>query len=143
MALSLKDKNSNLQALVTVAVAMQTLFVQFCCQDVPYKMDDFKGWEGAFVNVVDTAFAEYMKQDYTFVVKCCKEFVEDDHAKITLFITNLSDAACIQYLPHVVQFTLGTQLRLRGCEEHIEFKLSKILFDYYSLKAHMNLARKQ
>ena len=51
VALSLKDENGIPHALVSVPVAMWTCFAEFCHQDVPYKMDDFKGWEGAFVDV--------------------------------------------------------------------------------------------
>ena len=72
VALSLKDESGKPHAPVTVAVNMRTLFAEFKRQELPWKMEDFKGWEGAFCDVVDQVFNEYLKQDDTYGVKSTK-----------------------------------------------------------------------
>ena len=144
VALNLKRPDTNIpHAPVTVSVAMRTLFAKFKRQEVPWKLEDFKGWEGALIDVVDSAFNEYLKRDTTCGVKQRKEFTDDDYAKICLFVSELSADQRVDWLRNIVQFTLGTQFGFRGRQEHRDLKCSDISFGLYPLTAEKDLAGKQ
>ena len=143
VALSLKDDSGKPHAPVTVAVNMRTLFAEFKRQELPWKMEDFKGWEGAFCDVVDQVFNEYLKRDDTYGVKKRKEFTDDDHAKITLFIAGLASAnERLPWLRHIANFCLGTQFGFRGRSEHRDLKIKDISFGVYPLTATKELQGK-
>ena len=125
-------------APITISINMCTLFAEFKCQEILWKLEDFKRWEGALVDVVNQVINEHLKQDDTYGMKQHKEFTNNNCVKITLFTARLSAMKCILWFPHIANFCLGTDLGFCGCLEHHNLEIKDISLGVYFLTASKN-----
>ena len=131
VALQLKSPDDVPYQPVTVCMLMRTLFGEFTRQGLSWKMQDFKGWEGAFQDVIDAAWAEHMKKDSEFGKKHKKEFTQEDKDLVDAFINTLSDEGRKDWLNHIAHYNLGCSYGLRGRDEHANLDISDFVFGVY------------
>ena len=77
-----------------------------------------------------------------FGLKAQKEFAEDDHAMILVFIESLTPEQRVPLLRHIVFFTMECQFGLRGREEHRDMMINDISFNVHPMTAGAGLAGK-
>ena len=132
VALQFKTKEGAPLQPSSLATKLRTLFAVFKKQNVPWKSSDFKGFPGAAMDVIKTMWETYMNNhDPDFGMKKREEFSMNDAEAVRKFVDSLSPSNASHYLLHRIQYALGTQLGLRGREEHHDLRLKHIKFGRY------------
>lgn len=126
----------------TVGSSFRTLFSEFKRQNVPWKLCDFKGWDGAVFDVVDQIWADYQKQDNNFGLKKKEEFTDDDFDTINKFIASLDEETRCIWQPEITYFATGASFGFRGIQEHHDLKISDIIWGKFPSTAAEGLANK-
>lgn len=100
-------------------------------QGIPWKLSMFKGFDGSLDNVSKTIFANEAKADPNYGNKKNRMAFEEEDAFTMRTFANSPGFVCADWLEHLVQLGFGTQLGLRGRDEHRLFMWAFIEFGEY------------
>lgn len=115
----------------TVDRKLRTLFALLHQEGAPWKLGDFKGWEGSLDGVTKAFWQETADGDAKFGTKPHRiKFTEEDCTILRRYIESLM-FDWIAYILHVLQLLIGIQFGFRGREEHHSLLWSNITFGFY------------